>query len=146
MHDTAAPPRYPTAVDAWFVILMVLGLGAALAQAVVVFPTSPSAAFLSITIVVLVAGAVGTFSYPCEYVLEADHLLVRAGLARWRIPYHAITGIAPSRSLWSSPALSLKRVRIDHGRRFILVSPKDRAGFITALQARVLAAHLPAAH
>lgn len=138
--STAAVPRYPTAIDAWIVVVTLAAVGAALAEAVVVFPTSPSAAFLSMTIVVLVAGFVGSLSYPCEYLLEADHLLIRAGFARWRIPYARITAVAPSRSPWAGPALSLRRVKIDYGRRFVLVSPRDREGFIEALRARVDAA------
>lgn len=137
---TAVIPRYPTAIDAWIVAVTLAAIGFALAEAIVVFPTSPSAAFLSMTIVVLVAGFVGAFSYPCEYLLEADHLLIRAGFARWRIPYARITGIAPSRSVWAGPALSLRRVKIDYGRRFVLVSPRDREGFVEALRARVDAA------
>lgn len=140
MSGPLASPRYPTAVDAWLVILMVLGIGSALAQAVYLFPAQPAAAFTALSIGVLVAGAVGTLTFPCEYVLEADHLLVRSGLARWRVPYRAVTAIAPSRSPWSSPALSLRRVRIDHARGVLLVSPRDREGFMAALAARVAAA------
>lgn len=137
---TAAIPRYTTAIDAWIVVVTLAAIGFALAEAIVVFPASPSAAFLSMTIVVLVAGFVGAFSYPCEYLLETDHLLIRAGFARWRIPYARISAIAPSRSLWAGPALSLRRVKIDYGRRFVLVSPRDREGFMAALRARIAAA------
>jgi membrane protein YdbS with pleckstrin-like domain len=139
-HTTAAIPRYATAIDAWLVVATLAAIGFALAEAIVVFPTSPSAAFLSMTVVVLVAGFVGSLSYPCEYLLEADHLLIRAGFARWRIPYARITTVEPSRSPWAGPALSLRRVKIDYGRRFVLVSPRDREGFIEALRARVDAA------
>lgn len=134
---TAAAPRYATAVDGWIVAVTLAAIGLALAEAILVFPTSPSAAFGSMTIVLLVAGFVGAFSYPCEYLLETDHLLIRAGLARWRIPYARITAIEPSRSLWAGPALSLRRVKIGYGRRFVLVSPRDREDFIAALRARV---------
>ena len=49
----------------------------------------------------------------------------------------SIAGVRPTRSALSSPALSLDRLRIDHGaggRRTVLVSPADRAGFVQALQ------------
>jgi hypothetical protein len=140
MPEPAASPRYPTAIDAWLVVAILLAIGGTLAEAVYLFPHSPSGAFVAISIAVLVAGAVGTLSFPCEYVLEADHLLVRSGLVRWRVPYRTITAIAPSRSPWSSPALSLRRVRIDHARGVLLVSPRDRAGFMAALATRVAAA------
>lgn len=139
MNDSTTPaiPRYPTAIDAWLVVATLAAIGGALAEAILVFPASPPAAFLSLTVVLLVAGFVGSLSYPCEYLLYPDHLLIRAGLARWRIAYGRITAIAPSRSLWAGPALSLRRVKINYGRRFVLVSPRDREGFIAALQARV---------
>jgi hypothetical protein len=133
-------PRYATAIDAWLVVVAVLAIGGALAEAVYLFPVSPSGAFVAISIAVLVAGAIGTLTFPCEYVLEADHLLVRAGLVRWRVPYRTVTAIAASRSPWSAPALSLRRVRIDHARGVLLVSPRDREGFMAALAARVAAA------
>jgi membrane protein YdbS with pleckstrin-like domain len=143
---TAAIPRYPTAIDAWIVAATLAAIGVALAEAIVVFPASPPAAFLSMTVVLLVAGFVGAFSYPCEYLLETDHLLIRAGFARWRIPYARISAVEPSRSLWAGPALSLRRVKIDYGRRFVLVSPRDREGFIEALRARVVGAQARTAH
>jgi hypothetical protein len=133
-------PRYATAIDAWLVVVAVLAIGGALAEAVYLFPVSPSGAFVAMSIAVLVAGAIGTLTFPCEYVLEADHLLVRAGLVRWRVPYRTVTAIAASRSPWSAPALSLRRVRIDHARGVLLVSPRDREGFMAALAARVAAA------
>jgi hypothetical protein len=140
-----ASPRYPTAIDAWVVVVTLLAIGSALAQAVYLFPVSPSGAFVAISVAVLVAGAIGTLTFPCEYVLEADHLLVRSGLVRWRVPYRTITAMAASRSPWSAPALSLRRVRIDHARGVLLVSPRDRTGFMAALATRVAAARVPPA-
>jgi hypothetical protein len=142
--STAAISRYPTAIDAWLVAVILAAIVSTLVEAILIFPASPSGAFLALTVVVLMTGFVGSFSYPCEYLLEADHLLIRAGFARWRIAYDRISAVAPSRSLWAGPALSLRRVRIDYGRRFVLVSPRDREGFIAALTARVAAAR-PAA-
>ena len=82
---------------------------------------------------------------PCRYTLESDHLLIRCGLIRQRIPYRDITAITPSRSLWSAPALSLQRVKLSYGRSSSqLVSPRERAAFIQALQHRVYAAQVAA--
>lgn len=79
----------------------------------------------------------GVAVIPCIYTLAADHLLVRSGLIRQRIPYRAIDDIAPSRNPLSAPALSLDRVRIAAGNDSTLVSPKDKAGFIKELSRRV---------
>jgi hypothetical protein len=40
---------------------------------------------------------------------------------------------------WLAPALSLQRVRIDHDRRSMLVSPMQRDRFIAELTARAAA-------
>lgn len=75
-------------------------------------------------LVILLAGI------PCQYTLADDRLLVRSGVVRWRIPYVQITDIEPSRSLWSAAAMSLPRVKVSYGGRFIPVSPREREQFI----------------
>jgi len=61
---------------------------------------------------------------------------------RWRIPAREITRITPTRSLTSSPALSLDRLRIEYdgGRQAVLVSPVDQDAFIAAVRAAQQAA------
>jgi hypothetical protein len=48
-----------------------------------------------------------------------------------------ITDIAPSRSLWSAPAMSLRRVKVSYRGRFMLVSPRERERFIAELTQQV---------
>ena len=69
------------------------------------------------------------------YVIEGGMLLIRGGVVTWRVPIGDITAITPTRSPASSPALSLDRLRIDYGRRAILVSPENKDAFIGALRA-----------
>jgi len=68
------------------------------------------------------------------YVIEGDTLLIRSGIVRWRIPIRDIRSITPTRSIASSPALSLDRLRIDYGRKWILISPANRDRFIEMLR------------
>jgi len=68
------------------------------------------------------------------YVIEGDTLLIRSSFISWRVPIRDIRSITPTRSALSSPALSLDRLRIDYGRKTILVSPEDRDRFIAALR------------
>ncbi len=69
------------------------------------------------------------------YVIEGGTLLVRCSGLTWRIPIAQITAIRPTRNPFSSPALSLDRLRIEYGGKVILVSPEDRDRFIEALGA-----------
>jgi hypothetical protein len=68
------------------------------------------------------------------YVIEGPTLVIRSSGITWRVPIADIHSITPTRSPFSSPALSLDRLRIEYGGRRILVSPDDRQKFIAALR------------
>ena len=70
-----------------------------------------------------------------KYTVNADTVVVQSGPFRWIIARNEITQVVPSKSILSSPALSLDRLRIDYaaGRKSILVSPKDKVGFLKAI-------------
>ena len=74
---------------------------------------------------------------PCKYTLFGDHLLVQSGLIKYIIPYAEIRKIEKSSNPLSSPALSLKRVKITRQKGFLLVSPTDRDQFIRDLTAKL---------
>lgn len=76
------------------------------------YPTSPLERLVTAGVTLLVVGGIGTLTFPCEFVIEADHLLVRSCVIRYRIPYRDITCVAPSSAPWSAPALSLRRVKV----------------------------------
>lgn len=68
------------------------------------------------------------------YVVEHGTLRIRSGPLRWSIRLDDIHSVEPSRAWWSSPALSLDRLRISYGDgKHILVSPKEKARFIEAI-------------
>ena len=71
-----------------------------------------------------------------RYTFTASALEVRSGPFRWRVPLSEIRAVAPTRNPLSSPALSLDRLRIDYGRRSIMVSPRDKNGFLRELETR----------
>lgn len=74
---------------------------------------------------------------PCRYVLEKEALLVQAGVIKYRIPYSDIRRVEKSSNPLSSPALSLKRVKITRTKGFLLVSPRNRDRFMQELAARM---------
>lgn len=68
------------------------------------------------------------------YRVSAGSLEVRSGPFRWTIPLNEITEVRKSRSALSSPALSLDRMEVKYGgSRSILLSPRDRGGFLKAI-------------
>jgi len=70
------------------------------------------------------------------YRIDGGTLVIRSSVFSWRVPVADIRSITPTRSALSSPALSLDRLRIDYGRKAIMVSPEDPKRFIEALRAK----------
>lgn len=122
--------------DTW---LVVLGLSAVAVYVVALVPLFMAdivgvvkvvtAALLILTVVLVSWVYLGTY-----YVVEADEINVRSGPFRWRISIAEIHRISLTRAPWSSPALSLDRLRIDYGDgKWILLSPERREEFIHSL-------------
>ena len=68
-----------------------------------------------------------------HYTVSGNTLRVACGPFRWKVPLDAIQSVEATRNPLSSPALSLDRLRIHYGRRRIMVSPSDKAGFLKAI-------------
>jgi hypothetical protein len=71
-----------------------------------------------------------------DYTVTSKALCVRAGPLRWAIPLSSIRSVQPSRSVLAGPAWSLDRLYIETSGEALLISPKDRAGFLAALLQR----------
>lgn len=71
------------------------------------------------------------------YKVDDSELFIKSGLFKWRIPLSEIEYIEPTNSLLSAPALSLDRLMVHYkGDKRVVVSPKDKAGFVTAIRQR----------
>ena len=69
-----------------------------------------------------------------QYQVDEKKLNITCGPFRWEIELSTIKSVEPSTDMISSPALSLDRLLIVHGNgKVVLVSPKDKEGFISAL-------------
>jgi uncharacterized membrane protein YdbT with pleckstrin-like domain len=126
-------------IDAWLAGIVLFALGLQLVLAIQAYAVSPAAVLPYIGVVVFMVVLGWLVGYPCDYTLTDDHLVIRSGIVRYRVPYAGITSIEPSASLWAAPALSLRRVKITGAGRFYLVSPNDRDRFIEMLRERVAA-------
>lgn len=130
------PKRFASKVDAWIlavfvavVVIQIIALAAAMAETGETTGILVGAAVLLLTVVLFVWLLRGTY-----YEVGNGTLRIVCGPFRQRIEISDITAIEPTRSPLSSPALSLDRLRIRHGKlRRILVSPADKRGFIRAL-------------
>lgn len=126
---------YRSRIDAWLVVVLGVAMAVALGS---VYPaiTAGTAMAWAIAIVTVAIG-VGLplwLLLATHYTLDRQHLLVRSGPLNWRIPLRDITTISPSRSLLSSPALSLDRLRIDYKpHQSLMISPRDKAQFLRAI-------------
>ena len=134
--DTTAQLVFPSRIDAWLAAVVLLAVLSPLAVVAVQGAGSgvEQVVVWAMALLPLLAG--GLLLLPCRYTLAGDHLHIRCGLVRQRIAYRDITGIAPSRSILSAPALSLDRIQIDYGARRILISPRERQRFVDELRQR----------
>jgi hypothetical protein len=95
------------------------------------------ASFILLLCLLFYLAVILIFAYPVSYEIRPPDLLVRAGLTRSRIALSSIEAVSPTRDPASAPALSLDRLRIDYLKKgkltFSLVSPEDKAAFLTNL-------------
>ncbi len=120
---------FPSKRDAWLGILLwgMVGVGFFLAL------RDLDIAGLYITVpLLLLAGWIWFFT---GYTITDEELLVRCGPFRKRLPLKQIKRVKESRNPLASAALSMERLEIHTERRFpVIISPKDRDGFLDALQ------------
>ena len=102
--------------------------------AVMVTATPWPVRVLVVVILVLVTFLLFSVFRNTYYEVTNTDLRVVSGPFRWTIPLSDITDVQPTRNPLSSPALSLDRLKVSYGKRkFVLVSPADKDGFIRAI-------------
>ncbi len=70
------------------------------------------------------------------YVVTADDLLVRSSPFRKTVPLKSISALRGTRSARRGPALSLDRIEVLYGAKSLVVSPRDKPGFVRAIVER----------
>ncbi len=129
--------RFVSKVDGWMIPVMLIGvLGAVAALIAVMIEAAPwplrigTAAVVVLVILLLFSILVRT-----HYTVADGELRIVSGPFKWTITLTDITSIEPSRNLLSSPALSIDRLKVSYGKRkFVLISPADKAGFLAAVE------------
>lgn len=133
-----SPSKFRSKVDAWLVLLVIAtGVLALTTSFPLILRGVPGAIPIAVVVFLSVVALPVWLLLSTLYWFEGDQLCIRSGPLRWRIPVSQIRAVTPSRSLLSSPALSMDRLRIDYGRhQSVLVSPLDKQGFLAELNAR----------
>ena len=122
--------------DTWLITILYLSSLICLLASVYVLTVD----FSTVNIIVAVFTSVIGGIFPIwlimslQYQVDEKTLNITCGPFRWIIELSTIKSVEPSTDMISSPALSLDRLLIMHGNgKVVLVSPKDKAGFLSAL-------------
>lgn len=126
--------KFYSAVDTWFYLVIgavLLGLVITIVPQLVFGTVS---IIYSIVIFVLTLGLPLWLLFSTYYHVAGDVLIIKSGPFSWRVKISDIQSAKFSRSILSSPALSLNRIELKYGQnKKILVSPKDQQGFLNAI-------------
>lgn len=129
-----AERRFPSKIDAWLALLGGLACAFTIGAAVVV-ALSDAPVWL-IVVLAITPALLAWVLVRTAYDVTASTLVVRSGPFRWTIPLDSMQSLAATRSTLSAPALSLDRIVVRHTGGELLVSPKDKAGFVATLLTR----------
>jgi hypothetical protein len=142
------PAVFPSKVDTW--LACVIGVSVVVSAAVAIYllvgffllglSAERGVVLLSGTALLLLGVILPVWMMlTTRYTFDDGTLIIASGPFKWRVPLSEVRSVRPTRDLGSSPALSLDRLRIEYGTRWIMVSPRDRTGFLAALEARGVA-------
>ena len=127
---------FRSAVDPWFYFLVVFLPLAVVGTIAPLLCNANSTALILAAIIFLPVITFPTWLlFSTYYRVDAAVLRIHAGPLSWSVPLDQIRSITPSRSLTSSPALSLNRLKIEYGyyQHVVWVSPKHKTAFLEAL-------------
>lgn len=132
-----AERRFKSKVDLWIllVIIAIVIMDFVLMVALAIDRGSPPAGKTAgILVCIAVMALIASLALRTYYAVDKNVLRVVSGPFRWKIPVDQITSVTPTRTLLSSPAMSLDRLKIEYGKlRPMIVSPADKKGFLKAI-------------
>lgn len=134
--DAMTAKKFPSKIDAWLVVLMVVAVGGVVfAFFSVVFAAEDTRLVLVVLAsMLLVVLLVGSTLLRTHYTIDGNSLRIVSGPFHWTVPIDQIDSVVETRNPLSSPALSMDRLRIRYsGRRSVMISPRDKKKFLKAL-------------
>jgi hypothetical protein len=128
--------KFKSKIDRWIMLVlvsaMIVDLG--IVVQIAMRPAAPAATTATILVCIAAIVLLGALLLRTYYIVDKGTLRIVSGPFRWTIAVDQISSVMPTRSLLSSPALSLDRLLIRYGNgRKILVSPADRNEFLRAI-------------
>ena len=114
--------EFRTAIDAWYWVVVVMVAVTVIGVAIPAFLTGPPLIKLVVLLAAVVAiGLPLWLARSTVYIVTDELLLVSSGPFSWRVPRDEITHVAPTRTILSSPALSLDRLEVRYGAKVVVV-------------------------
>ena len=129
--------KYPSAIDTWLAAVLIGAPLLVIGNGIFTLSKSTPTGLVLIGVGIAISIVMALFAYPCYYVIGERSVKIKCGIIEEELPFERIQIVEKSSSLWSAPALSLKRVKIVLDDGFRLVSPIDRDGFIAILQQKI---------
>ena len=123
------------------VLVVIISLGVSVR---LVLQGSLAGYLISIWLIAVGIGLPLWLLYTTQYVVKDEVLKMQSGPFKWTIPITSISQVVETTNPLSSPALSLRRLKITYGEsKTIMVSPKDREGFHEAIGQRLFPTQTP---
>jgi hypothetical protein len=129
------PKRFKSKVDRWLLYLLIaVMVFEVIVMSIAAMQTADprESTFLILAALAIVA-LLGSMLIGTHYTVDGGTLRIACGPFRWKVPIDAIQSVEATRNPLSSPALSLDRLLIRYGKRRVMVSPADKAGFLKAI-------------
>jgi len=131
-----AAKSFKSKIDRWILVLLlivivtqIIAIGSAAIQA-----RDPATVTAMILLGIAVIALMVWLLLGTHYTVDRGTLKIVSGPFRWKVPIDQITSVEATKSPFSSPALSLDRIRIRYGKnRRIMISPADKAGLLRAI-------------
>ena len=129
---------FKSAVDLWLLVIAALVAIISLGVSIrLVLQSSPAGYLRVIGVMAVGIGLPLWLLYTTQYLVEDEVLQIQSAPFKWTIPITSISQVVETSNPLSSPALSLRRFKITYGEsKTVMVSPKDREGFLEAIGQR----------
>ena len=129
---------FKSAVDLWLLVIVALVVIISLGVSIrLVLQSSPAGYLRVVGVMAVGIGLPFWLFYSTQYVVIDEVLQIQSGPFKWTIPIPSISQVVETSNPRSSPALSLRRLKITYGEsKTIMVSPKDHEGFLEVIGQR----------